>query len=55
MAGDGKHARELIAEADGWVNADLVARHAMSALDTIRRLRNALEAALPGDDAWEAR
>lgn len=33
---------KLIAEADGWLDADLVARHAMSALDTIRRLRAAL-------------
>lgn len=42
---------KLIAEADGWVSADLVHRHAMSALDTIRRLRAALAAPVEVDES----
>lgn len=37
--------KALLAEADGWRTSDAVSQHAVSALDTIRRLRDALEAA----------
>jgi len=54
MAGDVKHARELIAEAREFVKfgSDL---NSVEADRLIGELADALEAALPGDDDWEER
>ncbi len=59
MAGDEKHARELIAEAGAFTAASVIgkptAREIDRAILLIRKLRGALEAVLPGDDDWEYR
>lgn len=55
MAGDEKHARELIAEAREFVQSwDLRGSWTPdSPVGMVHRLAEALEAALPGDDDWE--